>query len=219
VCSKVITVTPRQAVRAALLDYATFTGRSRRSEFWWFTLVILVAGLLLSVPGYLWGGAGFLLADLFSVATTLPWLAVLVRRLHDAGRSGRWLWIALTGVGVIVLLVFAALSPVPRAARHGPAPDSPAEVLCSPAAYPVSGVAVSAWRAGLLRVVVWTGLGLSFVSSSLATQGLSLISEGWADLAGLRRVGCAGGGRSADAPRSSVDAAAHQTPSVACSSG
>jgi len=123
-----------------------------------------------------------LLADLFGVATTLPWLAVLVRRLHDAGLSGRWLWIALTGVGVIVLLVFAALSPAPRAARYGPSPDSPAEVLRSPAAYPALGVVDSGWRAGLLRVLVWTGLGLSFVSSYLATQGLSLISDGWADL-------------------------------------
>lgn len=181
-CSKVITVTPRQAVRAVLLDYATFTGRSRRSEFWWFTLVSLLTGSVLAVPGYVWGGPGFLLADALSAATTLPWFAVLVRRLHDAGMSGRWLWVAVTGVGLILLLLFAALSSVPHADRYGPAPDSPSEVLQSPAAYPASKAVVSASRAALLRGLVWGALVGNYLSAYLLPLPLARVGEGLAHL-------------------------------------
>jgi len=175
-------VTPRQAVRAVLLDYATFTGRSRRSEFWWFTLVSFGTSFLLAVPGYIWGGAGFLLSEAFGAAATLPWFAVLVRRLHDGGFSGKWLWVALTGIGVLVLLVFAALSPAPQADRFGPAPDSPPAVVLSPASYPPLGVPVSASRAALLRGLVWTALGVNFLSACLSPEVLGAVSEGWADL-------------------------------------
>tara|TARA_B100001029_G_C14950217_1_gene388322 strand:- start:198 stop:506 length:309 start_codon:yes stop_codon:yes gene_type:complete len=41
---------------------------------------------------------------IYGIAYILPSLALAVRRLHDVGRSGHWLWISLTGVGILVLL-------------------------------------------------------------------------------------------------------------------
>lgn len=175
-------VTPPQAVRAALLDYSTFTGRSGRSEFWWFTLASVLVGQLLASPGYLWGGAGFLLADAFGAATTLPSLAVLVRRLHDAGLSGKWLLVALTGIGVLLLPIFAALSTAPQADRYGPPPNSPPTVLQSPTAYPPLRVIISTSRAARLRALVWTALGCNYLSAYLSPQNLGLLSTRWVDL-------------------------------------
>jgi len=52
-------------------------------------------------------GAGGILYVLVALAMLLPNLAVLVRRLHDSGRSGWWILIALVPlIGAIVLLVF-----------------------------------------------------------------------------------------------------------------
>lgn len=91
------------ATRSVLRQYANFSGRATRSEFWWFylayTLVLVALNLVL--------GEENLVAPLCSLALLLPSLAVGVRRLHDTGRSG-WnlLWCLLPLVGAIILLVF-----------------------------------------------------------------------------------------------------------------
>ncbi|HEV7205937.1 MAG TPA: DUF805 domain-containing protein [Jatrophihabitans sp.] len=94
-----------QAIRSGFSQYATFSGRARRSEFWWFSLflgVVGVAASLIDVAAH--GSIGTIVVTL---ATLLPSLAVSVRRLHDTGRSGGWLFIALIPlIGGIVLLVF-----------------------------------------------------------------------------------------------------------------
>ncbi len=69
-----------------LKRYADFNGRARRKEFWMFFLfhIILTYGLLfigikLEFP---------LLSTIYSLATMLPYLGVLIRRMHDVGKSG-----------------------------------------------------------------------------------------------------------------------------------
>ena len=80
-----------------LRNYIVFRGRTSRSAFWSFVLVqgaITVVALVLS--GVVHDAIGILLA-LYLLATLVPALAGLVRRLHDTGR-GFW-WLPL-GVGL-----------------------------------------------------------------------------------------------------------------------
>lgn len=89
-----------EAVKTCFTKYADFNGRASRSEFWWWALFILLAGIVLT-------GFSLTLSWAFSVATLVPYLAVASRRLHDTGRSG---WYQLLGfiplIGWIVLIVW-----------------------------------------------------------------------------------------------------------------
>lgn len=103
---------------AVLKNYAGFSGRARRKEYWMFTLISFVISLVLSIIGGLIG-ADFL-AYIYAIAIIIPSLAVGVRRLHDTGRSGWWLLIALIPlVGAIVLIVFLASEGKPETNQHG----------------------------------------------------------------------------------------------------
>lgn len=80
-----------EAVSAALGKYATFQGRARRSEYWWFVLFVAGTNLIGSALDMLFGWAEVgVFGILFSLALLLPGLTVLVRRLHDTGRTGWW---------------------------------------------------------------------------------------------------------------------------------
>lgn len=93
-----------EAVGACFSKFATFSGRARRAEYWWFTLFNVIVGLVL---GFAQGGAELGIADLYSLVILLPSLAVSARRLHDTGRSGWWqLLVFVPIVGWIVLLIW-----------------------------------------------------------------------------------------------------------------
>ena len=90
-----------EAVKAVFSKYATFEGRARRSEYWWFVLFSFIIAVVLNLisPG--------LLGGIWSLAMLLPSLAVGARRLHDIARSGWWLLIGFIPlIGLIVLIVF-----------------------------------------------------------------------------------------------------------------
>ena len=112
----------------ALGKYATFTGRARRKEFWFFQLFVLLIGLVLSLADRMLGlfsdDMGFgLLGAVFSLAMFLPNLAVSVRRLHDTDRSGWWLLLCfLPIIGIIVLIVFFVLDGTRGTNRFGEDP-------------------------------------------------------------------------------------------------
>src|SRR4051812_13975540 len=89
-----------------LKNYVGFQGRARRKEYWMFTLFSIIVSVILSIVENMIGLPA-VLTTLYSLAVLLPSLAVSVRRLHDTGRSGWWLLIALIPfIGAIVLLVF-----------------------------------------------------------------------------------------------------------------
>lgn len=108
--------------------YADFTGRARRSEYWYFTLVnflISLAGQFtigLVLPWFWW-----FLSFGFSAALLLPSLAVGARRLHDSGKSGLFLlFYLLPFAGLIVLLVLFCLDSTPGENEYGPNPKESA---------------------------------------------------------------------------------------------
>ena len=112
----------------ALKKYAVFSGRSRRSEYWFFALFYFLIGVGLAIVDTVAGtmdaatGIG-LLGGLFAVAMIIPSLAVGVRRLHDIGRSGWWLLIGLIPlIGVIILIVWACRDGQPGTNAYGPNP-------------------------------------------------------------------------------------------------
>ena len=114
------------AVRICLQKYADFSGRGRRSEYWYFFLFNLLVGIAASILDAILGtdfdsGSG-LIAVVTSLALLLPGLAAGVRRLHDTSRSGWWILIGLIPIiGWIILIVFYVQDSHPDN-QYGPNP-------------------------------------------------------------------------------------------------
>ncbi|MGI8667754.1 MAG: DUF805 domain-containing protein [Jatrophihabitans sp.] len=109
------------AIRTVFGKYATFSGRARRSEFWWFALFAIIVDVVVGIIDSAVGNS--ILGLLVGLALVVPSLAVAVRRLHDTGRSGWWLLIGLIPiVGAIVLIVFYCQDSQAGANAHGNSP-------------------------------------------------------------------------------------------------
>lgn len=120
----------------ALKNPLNFTGRARRKEYWMFTLFVLLFSMVLGIAdllsGLMFTESVGLLSTVFSIAMILPGLAVTIRRLHDTGRSGWWILIALVPiVGVFILLFFTILDSEQGENRFGPNPKAKAAVVPS----------------------------------------------------------------------------------------
>ena len=121
-------------------NYAGFGGRARRKEYWMFALFnlifIVVAGIVDNILGTTFkmdmGGQSVNLHYgyfyiLYALAVLIPGLAVLVRRLHDVGKSGWMLLISLIPiVGAIWLLILIVTNSKPGENKYGP---NPKEIL------------------------------------------------------------------------------------------
>ena len=115
-----------------LKNYATFSGRARRKEYWMFFLISALISIVLTLLDILLGTysveyeAG-LFSGLYSLLILIPSIAVVVRRLHDTDRSGWWILISLIPlIGVIVLFVFICLDSQPGTNRFGANPKEAA---------------------------------------------------------------------------------------------
>jgi len=117
--------------------YAVFNGRARRQEYWMFFLINLIIALAFGVLSAIVSGieansnsgsttlttAVSCLSSLYSLALLLPGLGVGIRRLHDTGRSGWWLFISLIPIiGEIWLIVILAQDSQPGLNQYGPNP-------------------------------------------------------------------------------------------------
>ncbi|RRI02688.1 DUF805 domain-containing protein [Mesorhizobium tamadayense] len=122
--------------RGLTTNYVNFSGRARRKEFWGFCLfwtigLVVAIGVGLSVDlsrGDVEGGGDepivmFGLFGLYVLLTILPWVALIVRRLHDLGLTG-WLAILcfLPYVGGLATLVFALIPTQGGDNKWGPVP-------------------------------------------------------------------------------------------------
>lgn len=121
------------SIKTCFSKYFDFSGRARRSEYWWFYLFVFVLGLIPFV-------------NLLTLATIIPTFAAGARRLHDTDRSGWWQLIAVPGAvlataggamenaallyagialsvaGIIALIVWLASDSQPGPNRFGPSP-------------------------------------------------------------------------------------------------
>jgi uncharacterized membrane protein YhaH (DUF805 family) len=111
-----------------LKRYAEFSGRSRRKEYWMFTLYNMVIYMVLYIAGFVTlerSGIAmvfFGLAFLYALGVVVPSLAVAVRRLHDIGKSGWFILIGIIPVVGIALLVLLCLDSTPGDNQYGPNP-------------------------------------------------------------------------------------------------
>ncbi len=118
---------------AVLKNYAGFTGRARRKEYWMFVLfnlIFLIAAMILdnvfgtTVEGLPYG----LFYFLYALAVLIPSLAVAVRRLHDIGKSGWMILVSLIPIaGSIWLLVLLVTDSNPGENEYGPNPKEGVE--------------------------------------------------------------------------------------------
>ena len=87
-------------VKLFFTQYATFSGRSRRSEYWYVVLFQFILGLvfaILQVPQ---------ISNICSLVFLIPNLALQCRRLHDTGRSGHWIWLQLLATIFCIIAMF-----------------------------------------------------------------------------------------------------------------
>ncbi|WP_112180404.1 DUF805 domain-containing protein [Paraliobacillus zengyii] len=102
--------------------YAEFSGRSRRTEYWIFTLFNTIIGIILTSLQSI-SELFVVLTVLYSLFVLIPGIAVTVRRLHDIGRSGFWILISFIPIiGSIILFVFTLLDSEQGENRYGPNP-------------------------------------------------------------------------------------------------
>lgn len=102
--------------------YATFSGRARRSEYWWYSVLYVVATAV--IGGISWAAEAPLLSVLL-LPFIVPMLSVSVRRLHDTGRTGWGMLIALIPVvGPVLYLVGMTVDSLPGANQYGPSPKA-----------------------------------------------------------------------------------------------
>ena len=106
-----------------LKKYAVFSGRARRKEIWYFILFDFIFAFLLGLIDSLIGI--YVLSSLYSLAVLLPSLGVSIRRLHDTGRTGWWIFIGLIPlIGAIILLIFFVTDSQPGTNQYGPSPKA-----------------------------------------------------------------------------------------------
>ena len=104
-----------QAISNCLSNYATFSGRASRSEFWWFFLFQVLASVAASMLSEK-------LSGLVSLALLLPALAVGARRLHDIGKSGWWQLLMISGIGLVVLIYWWVQPTADDVSNYGSSP-------------------------------------------------------------------------------------------------
>ena len=104
-----------EAISVCLGKFVTFSGRASRSEYWYFFLFTVLAGM---VAAFLdaalfdtgWDDEFSPLNTITNLVLLLPTLAVGWRRLHDIDRSGWWIggfWLAMIGGGVLIAFMGA----------------------------------------------------------------------------------------------------------------
>ncbi len=112
------------AIKLFFGKYADFTGRARRSEYWFAYLFTIIVGFPLSflstsIDGESFGFFSFL-SLAWSLAVLIPSLAIVSRRLHDADTSFRYFFIFLIPfVGIILLIIKLAKDGTPGTNRFG----------------------------------------------------------------------------------------------------
>lgn len=125
-----------EAVKRFFTKYAVFSGRASRSEYWWWALVNFLVLAVLDIVALVSGGVPAISADgtaaapsggavvvlllivVWGLATLVPGIALLARRLHDGNFSAWFILLAFVPfVGGIIVLVLTLLPSKPEGAR------------------------------------------------------------------------------------------------------
>lgn len=110
--------------RAIAQNYCNFSGRSSRSEYWWYVLftAIISCGVSLIFSGN--QTTMSIISGIVNLVLLLPGLGLCVRRLHDTNRSGWWILIGfIPVVGWILLIVWFCQDSQRGPNQYGPEPN------------------------------------------------------------------------------------------------
>lgn len=115
----------KEAVIRAIKDnYCNFDGRASRSEYWWYCLFTVILGVIISAIFSSSQTAYAIVGGIINLALLLPSLGLCVRRLHDIGKSGWWIFLALIPVvGAIILIIWFCQASQPQTNAYGPVPN------------------------------------------------------------------------------------------------
>lgn len=121
------------AIRVCLQEkYASFDGRATRAEYWFFILFSILILFGATIVGAILGtvfsggdddvavGLAIIVYSIVTLGIICPCISVLVRRLHDTGKSGWWYWIVLIPyLGGIIIFIFTLLESQKRDNEYG----------------------------------------------------------------------------------------------------
>tara|TARA_A100001011_G_scaffold149790_1_gene158066 strand:+ start:8757 stop:9137 length:381 start_codon:yes stop_codon:yes gene_type:complete len=114
------------AIKKGFQNYFNFSGRSSRSEFWYFYLFILIlTSITTFIDTFIFGYHPEELGTtgvIFLLLTIIPQLSIIVRRLHDVGKSGWWFLLSFTIIGLIPLLIWYCTMSDPKKNKYGAIP-------------------------------------------------------------------------------------------------
>lgn len=119
------------AVKICFVKYANFSDRASRSEFWLFSLFITIGSIVVMFLDPMIAGASFEesvgdplapLSFVFLMAIIIPSISLTARRLHDVNRSGWWMFLNFTIIGMIPLLYWCWKKGDEEENQHGPNP-------------------------------------------------------------------------------------------------
>lgn len=125
-----------EAYKKMFANYAKFSGRACRAEYWWVVLcqviiyvilyVMVFAGVIIDSNVLATLGSGIMI--LYSLGTFIPLLALTMRRLHDSNKSGWFIIMQFLPCLNFVLLVFMFLDGTPGVNQYG----EPSSIYSSP---------------------------------------------------------------------------------------
>lgn len=119
----------KEAVQKAISNWKDCNSRSRRSEYWWCWLVCVLLDVPFFILSTLFQSVAVLqmilglVALVLSVCIACVMIPLIIRRLHDTGRTGWWILIVFVpAIGGIILLVFMVLDSQRESNEYGPSP-------------------------------------------------------------------------------------------------
>lgn len=119
----------KEAVSKALSNWKDCNSRSRRSEYWWTWLAFTLLELPFSILSQIFANVKVLslifslILGVISICALFIMIPLIIRRLHDTGRTGWWFLIVLVPlVGGIILIVFMVLDSQRESNEYGPSP-------------------------------------------------------------------------------------------------
>ena len=106
-----------------LKNYAVFSGRAQRAEYWYFVLFNIIVAILIAIISGIIGDTKGFLTLIYAILVFVPHLAVVVRRLHDVGKSGWMILLVLIPIiGSIWLFVLLVSDSIAEDNKYGPNP-------------------------------------------------------------------------------------------------
>ena len=112
------------SIKTCFNKYADFSGRALRSEFWFFCLFGLLGGIItfiidVMILGYSIESEFTPMNLIFTVAILIPSFSVTARRLHDINKSGWWMLIYITIIGILLIVIWNATEGENKKNKYG----------------------------------------------------------------------------------------------------